>query len=190
MPKKRNPKSTAKDFCFLWKWTYEQVIGSKFVIHWAADGSIFRRLISNLTNKQIRDVVDFAFSGHPSTEYIRKQGFPIRLLPSQVQLYLSIIENPGITIPEEDLDLEIPYWNDVRLSYLWSCVRESDINSLICNVTDEYYWELLFAKMRRQQGYITTKAKVFFEHWKDKRMLKRTAIKYENRPCCRGVSDT
>lgn len=172
-------RSTAKDFCLYWAKKYREVVGKSFHINWLRDASTFRRLMSDFTNVELRSLIDFAFSDEPVTNYMSSQGYPIGLFPSQINQYNTVLNNPGSTIPFEDLELDIPVWNDNRTAYIYYCVMDGDLKSLIDNVENDYYWRLLIEKMNRS-GLVTKKVLLFFDMWKSEDEFERTRIKNEN----------
>ena len=181
MAKKKttNPRRTSKDFCTKWARLFRLEFGFAYKINWAGEGSVFRSLMSDFTGAQLTEIVEFAFSGHPATDYLRSNGFAIRLLPSQINKFITAMKTPQRLVPEEDLELDIPYWDDSRTAYIWSHVKRGDLDPLIRNITDDYYWALLLAKLERQNGFIPEKVELYFEHWKMKIGFKRTAIRHE-----------
>jgi hypothetical protein len=135
--------------------------------------------MSDYTGPELSEIIEFAFSGHPATDFLRSSGFPIRLLPSQINKFITSMKSPQKLVPEEDLELGIPYWNDSRTAYIWSHIQRGDIDSLIRNITDDYYWALLLAKLERQNGFVPEKVDLYFKHWKMKLRFKRNAIRHE-----------
>jgi len=170
-------KRTAKDFCYYWSRKYKEVVGKKFVINWMRDGSTFRNLISDFTNTELTTLIDFAFSGDPSTQYLVSQGFPIGLFPSQINKYNAIIENPGSEIPDRELELDLPVWDDSRTAYIYHKVMEGDLQSIIDNVENEYFWKLLIGKMERK-NLGTQKVLLFYDMWQTEDTFERTRVKW------------
>jgi hypothetical protein len=138
--------------------------------------------MSKYPDRVILQLIEFSFSDHQKADYIRSQGYPARLLPSQVNAFLQSIEKPGSDIPEYDLHREVPFWDDTRTSYIWSCIKRGDLHALIKNVKDEYYWELLFAKMRLvYDGETLPIADLYYKRWKLKMPFERSAVKREKK---------
>ena len=172
---------TSKDFCREWRALYNRETGCDYIINWFGDGSIFRKLQASFTNRELLELITFAFSGHSATEYLRQQGFPIRLFPSQINTYQNLVKNPSSQLTNVELDIGIPYWNDTRTTYIWSCIVDSDLDSLISNIIDEAPWFLLLEKMKRQDGYVNEKTALFYKMWKLKETFKRTRVKHETK---------
>lgn len=168
--------SNARDLCKRWASNYKDKTGCDFIINYPKDVYLFRRLISQVGRRTAKDLVDFAFSDHPSTDYLRKNGYPLPLFYSNINTFQNIIKNPGSEIPLSELELDIPYWRDTRIEYIWSKIVWGDINALICTVTDDYYWQLLLQKMKLQDGFINDKTQMFYDMWKAKDMVERKGI--------------
>lgn len=173
-------RRTAKDFCLYWARQYRRVVGKKYVINWVGDGSVFRNLISDFTNVEIKALIDFAFSNDPSTRYLASQGYPVRLFASQVNKFNTKIQNPGFDFDYNELELNIPVWEDGRTSYIYRCVMEGDLQSIVENVENEYYWQILIEKMNRQ-NLGTKKVLIFYDMWRSGDSFERTRIKRRKR---------
>lgn len=173
--------SNARDFCFYWRFLYEEKTSRSYRINFMVDCGIMKRLMSQHSNRVLRQLIKFTFSDHSSTDFIRKEGYPIRLFPSQVSKFVAIMSSPGIEIATAELQLETPYYEDGRTSYIWSRVREGDLTVLIQNSTNSYYWDLLIEKLRRQKGFVPRKVLLFYELWKVKEDFERVGITHESR---------
>lgn len=141
------------------------------------DGFVFKKIMSQYSNARIRQLIDFVFSGHPETKWMADKGYPIRLLPSQLNTFMTALKRPWSSISYKEGDLNVPYYDDYRTEYIWSMIKSSNINDLIDNVTDEHYWDLLLFKLENQLTYIPEKVVIFYERWRSKDRLERTKIK-------------
>ena len=173
---KRLLQHNSKDFCKLWSSHYYNKVGSNYLINWQKDGNTFKKLLSSIPPRLLRKLVKFAFSEHPSTLYLRTSGYSISVLPTQINTFQSAMQSPELHIPKQELDLDVPYWNDSRTSYLWSCIVSGDLNSLIDNIETDYCWLILLNKLTEQKGWIPKKVSIFYERWKLKEDFSRSRI--------------
>jgi hypothetical protein len=87
--------------------------------------------------------------------------------------------------PLWELALDVPYWNDNRgLSYIWSHIlrihkgEKELFDDLIRYATDERYWHLLLAKMKRQEEedeWIQRTLQTYYE-WKKHQHKKEVEV--------------
>ena len=77
----------------------------------------------------------------------------------------------------EDLELETPYWDDVRVSFLYSSLKRGALDLLIDTVKDDSTWTLLMTKMEKQDGFVAERVKTYYELWKQKKPIVRCAIR-------------
>ena len=177
MFKRRKMKGrTAKDFVNLWRSHYKEKVGSEYYVSWGLDTSIFRRLMATYSNKELLELIEFAFSDSQVTKYLRDRGYPINLFKSCVNTFSSALHDPVSSIPKWELELDTPYWDDSRISYIWAKICAGDINALVEYVDDQYYWKLLLAKLLLQNGGVPKKVKKFYEMWECKETVERRAM--------------
>lgn len=172
---KRNG-SNAKTFINLWRAKYSDVVGSAYTVNWSLEGQVFKKLLYSYGPKKLRLLIDFAFSGHSTTDYLRRKGFPISLFRSCINSFLPVVMNPSYDIKASELEVDTPYYMDERTEYVWDKVCSGDINALIRNVSDSYGWKLLMAKMFIQDGSIHPKVYRFYKMWECGDTVKRRAI--------------
>jgi hypothetical protein len=172
------PHST-KGYILRYANNFRRITGQPYIINWAADGMVIKRIISKLGYSKTRKLIDFCFTNHPSTQYFRSQGFPLRLLPQQANQLLAAMGNPGIYIPDDELDLDIPFWEDERLRRLWQLILRSDLESLKSEFRGESVWHLLIAKIQRQDGFVPEQVQYLFDLWKSNETIERRAIQHE-----------
>jgi hypothetical protein len=172
--------TTARDFCNEWQRRASEATGTRYVVNRMSDGAVFKRLMAKFPNSTISKLINFSFSGHKLTSFLKSQGYSIRLLPSQVNAFLNAISNPGVEIVPWELDLEVPYWKDTRIEFLYMSIAIGDIDTLIDRIRGEYNWALLMEKMRVQAGGVPEKVTLFYEMWKIKERFNRTRIKHED----------
>ena len=168
---------TSRDHVKYWCHKYRENTDMQYMVQWGLEGGRMKKLMGLMSDKKIRALIDFAFSGDPMTAYLRQQGFPIALFVSQVNKYQVAVTNPGISIPEWELNLDIPVWDDKRTSYLWNRIKDSDMDSILKHIIKKEAWLILMAKLDRQKGFIPEKVKWFYEKWRMKEPIKREAIK-------------
>jgi len=168
---------TSRDHVKYWCQKYRESTDMQYMVQWGLEGGRMKKLMGLMSDKKIRALIDFAFSGDPMTAYLRQQGFPIALFVSQVNKYQVARTNPGISIPEWELNLDIPVWDDKRTSYLWNRIKDSDMDSILKHIIKKEAWLILMAKLDRQKGFIPEKVKWFYEKWRMKEPIKREAIK-------------
>ena len=178
---------TAKDFVSMWRTLYWDKVGLTYNVSWVSDGSVFRRLMSTYSNSELLELVEFAFSDHETTKYLRDRGYPIRLFNSCVNTFLSALHDPVSSISKYDLELDTPYWDDSRTGYIWSKICDGDINAIVENVNDPYYWKLLLAKLSIQNGGVSTKVKRFYKMWGCKETVERRAMNGNTKEISREV---
>lgn len=172
---------TARDFVTKWRNEYRLKVGAIYRVHWAGDTGTFKKLMSDYSRPLINQLIEFCFSGHPSTRWFASQGYNIVLLPSQVNRFLTNINVPQSNVEDKTLKLDIPYNEDSRTAHMWASIQRSDLESLIENVDDERHWKLLMAKLQHQKGFVPKKVMVYFEWWKNSEMFERKARVREDR---------
>jgi ribulose kinase len=166
--------SKAKDFVKLWIAKYGIKVGYSYKPKWARECAIMRQLMAKYSNIQLRQIIDFAFSGDSSTAYIANQGYPIALLPSQLNRWNVKLFKPAQSISEHDLRLEQSCLEDSRTSFIYKSVVESKPNRIIQHIKNEQLWHILFAKMEKQLGYVPDKFRIYFDLWKSGVPVTRT----------------
>ena len=167
---------TAKDFVNLWRRLYYEKVGLTYNVSWVLDTSVFRRLMATYSNLELLELVEFAFSDHEVAKYLRDRGYPIRLFNSCINTFMSTLHDPVASIPKCDLELDTPYWDDSRTGYIWYKICDGDINAIVENVDDPYYWKLLLAKLSIQNGGVSAKTKRFYKMWQCKETVERRAM--------------
>ncbi len=173
-------KTTAKDYVHKWKRRYEAKTGSKLIINYLKDCSHFKKLMATYTKRELHDIIDFAFSDHQSTSYLKENGYPIPLFCNQVNRFHLLIKSPEIEIPFKELDLSLDVHNDNRTEYIIAKIEQGDLTSLICHITDVYNWTILFGKMRHSLGFIPLKVTIFYDRWTQKDDFDRQSIKRDS----------
>jgi hypothetical protein len=173
----RKKSWTAKDFVTYWRKKYNEVYpGKDFFIIWMKDGAIMKRLMSAMSNRKLKAIIDFAFSEHSATNYLKKSGYPIALLPHSINNFIPLIDNPGNGLSKKELYLDVPVWDDERTSFIWKCIKQSDMDSLLCSVNDAGGWHVLLGKLQHQRGFVPEKVTWFYERWRMKEPLDRKGV--------------
>lgn len=168
---------TAKDFCTLWKLTYKAKCGKPFIINWVKDGNTFKKLMSVHNNLNIVKLIEFAFSDNSVTSFLRSTGYSISVFIKEVNKYQQIMDEDFVD--ETQLNLDLPYWDDERFSFLVGCVDRGDLTSLVDNLNFEEFngiWMLLMKKVEKQDSSFLTKIKIYYKLWKNFVNVDRTSI--------------
>lgn len=177
MAKQNNPKF----FVLQWSRNYQKKYGVFYKINWAYDTLLMRRLISKVPKSDLVKVIDFAFTNHPATQFLRVNNHQLRIFSRSISDLLVAMKFKGNYIPDDELRLDIPFWQDERVSRLWQLIVRSDLESIKSEVRSNAVWDLLFAKIQRQDGFIPAQVEWFYDLWKADETLERKAIKYERR---------
>jgi hypothetical protein len=140
------------------------------------DGATMRRLMGMMSDKKLHRLIDFCFSDSSETAYLRRQGFPIALLPSMVNKFMPILDNPGANLPTWELKPEIPVWDDTRTSYIWRCIKDSNMDGLLkIQGSDDFH--ILMGKLEAQHGFVPEKVKWFYDRWRMRERIEREGVK-------------
>jgi len=173
--KQRNSRN-AKDWVVYWRRKYiEMYPRRKFLVNWMKDGATMRRMMGHMSDKKLHKLIDFCFSNNPETSYLKRQGFPIALLPSMVNKFLPIMENPGANLPEWELKADIPVWDDTRTSFIWRCIKDSDMDSLL-KIQEPDGFHILMGKLEVQNGFVPEKVTWFYERWRMREPIERKPV--------------
>lgn len=182
MVKKKRKGRSSKDFCILWRSLYVDKYKQPFHIKWMLDGNVFKRLMSTYSNVVLLRLIKFSFKEDGSiTNFLKSTGYSISVFERVVNQYRQHIEEGGIT--EAELDLQVPYWDDDRISFLFSCINKNDLNSLLqisyCTESKKM-WKILIQKIKKQNASLSYKVKVYYKRWKTLTSTKRRRIKHVN----------
>lgn len=177
--KKTARRRNARDFVIIWARKYEQTVKFPYVINWLRDGQIFKKLIARFSDRQLIKLVGFAFSGDRHTEYLEDKGYPLPLFFKMVNQFVPHALNSSgcAPIPDNELELDVPYWDDERVSYIFSKIIDSDLDAIIRDVSDERLFHILVTKIKRQDGSVPKKVSVYFERWKSGEPFVRKSMK-------------
>jgi hypothetical protein len=172
---------TVKQYLLQWADNYQKKYGVRYRINWALEGKIVRTLISRLSHRDMVDVFNFAFTDNPANSFLRLKGHKLYYFFKEYDRILVEMKNPGHYIPDDDLQLGLEYWNDIRTEHLWRLILRSDLEQLKAFYKSEYLWDLLFAKILRYQGFIPEQVQYLYDMWKANETITRRAIKYGDR---------
>lgn len=183
MPKQKR-KSTpqrknSRDFVKMWAQKFYIATKQQYFVKWQKHILIMHRLQGTYKSKQLTKIIDFVFSGAESMDYIKQSGYPIELLPNMVNKCIVEIEN-GPSIKTYELELDTPYWDDERTSYLFSRIKTADLPALIKNVKQDFNWNLLLAKIEQQapdKEDLIKRIKFFRKMWENGETFNRTPLK-------------
>ncbi len=178
---KRKKGRTAKDFFNMWRRKYREITGKPYEVTWVLEGNVFKKLHSKLTSREIIELIDFAFSGHESTRFLAGTGYSISVFRRCVNGF-QVQMKAGVS--EWELDLEVPFWDDPRTSWLWSKIKHRKIDDIMRNIDHEKDWLLLMEKMRLQDGCVSDEVLTLYNIWKRGGLIKRKAVIYGNEGGC------
>jgi hypothetical protein len=181
---KRKRGRTAKDFINMWRRKYREATGKPYEVTWVLEGNIFKKLHSKLTSREIVDLIDFAFSGHESTRFLAGTGYSItafRRCVNEFQVQMRA------EVSEMELDLDIPFWDDTRTSWLWSKIRHRKIEDIMAVTDNKKEWMLLLEKMRRQDGLVPTYVLRVYAIWERGGKIRRKAVAHGDKGGCSGI---
>jgi len=175
---KTKARLTSRDFVLKWASNYRKTTGKGYLINWQADCQNMKHIMEYYNDAQINQLIDFIFfSNHRITKYIRDAGFPLQLFKYNINSYGMACFDETTEIDFKELHLDVPYWDDERTAYVWGRIKDRDIDSLIENIDDKYYFVLLMAKMRVQNKGIPREVHLLYQMWKNKERFKRSAVR-------------
>jgi len=168
----------SKDFVKYWAKKYREATGSQFFILWMRDCQTMKKLMGSMNDKEIRDIIDFVFSGHSEVDYIRRKGYPIGLLPHTVVSIKPYLQNPYNHYSERDLELHIPIREHEKTAFIWRAIKDSDMDSLLkLGPGHKANFEFLMARLMKEKGFIPEKVEFFICKWRMREPINREPIK-------------
>ena len=174
----RAPVLKAPDWCKVWYRKYKEKTGRRYVAQWGRDTLIMRTLMGyTKTDRELMDIIDFAFSNHPSTNYLYSTGYKIAVFKHQFNQYQINLQTPGAQIPEWELALDVPVWNDERTAWLYKRIRECDIDQIIKRIHKRDKWDVLRAKLHRQKGFVPELVEIYYDLWRMKERITRKGVR-------------
>jgi hypothetical protein len=168
-----------KSYLFQWTGNYVKKYGIFYKINWAADSMVIKRIRSKITKGELVKLIDFCFVDHPATSYLRTNHHRIAVFGKVWDQILLGMKFPGSYIPDHELLLDIPYWQDERVKRLWTLILRSDLETMKTEIKGNAIWDLLLAKMRIQDGFINEQTEWLMKMWKAEEIIDRKAIKRE-----------
>lgn len=179
MKKIKSSGRNSKDFCIMWGTLYNDKYKQYFHIRWLSDGIVFKRLMSTYSNLTLTKLIKFVFRDNgATTAFLRSTGYNIAVFERDINKYRQYVENG--CVDEAELNLEIPYWDDSRFSFMSTCINSNDFESLLripYNSESRRTLRLFLQKVKRQDKKFFYKAKVYYKRWKRFASAKRRRIK-------------
>ena len=169
----KRPEMTAKDFFHYWAKKYTEATGRKYFINYMKEGAAMKRLMGTLSDKELKALIDAAFED----QNLKRQGFPISLLPYSVNKLMPQVDNPGTKIPDWELELDVPVSNDKRTAWLWARIKAGQYNQIMKVVNKKETWLVLMGKLQHEKGYVPELVKIYYEKWRMRERIMRTRIK-------------
>jgi len=174
----KRKEMNSKDWVKLWAKKYREATGDQFFIMWLRDCQTMKKLMGVMKDKEIRGIIDFIFSGHAETDYIRRKGYPIGLLPHTVTSVKPYLQNPYNDYSERELQLHIPLHEHEKTAFIWGAIKDSDMDSLLkLGPGHKKNFEFLMARLMKEKGFIPEKVSWFYDRWRMKEGLNRKGVK-------------
>jgi len=171
--KTRRKEWTAKDFVMYWARKYQEKMGRRYFINFMKEGAAMKRLMGDLTDRELKALIDAAFED-PN---LKRQGYPISLLPYSVNKLMPQVDNPGSSIPDWELELDVPVAQDKRTAWLWKRIKDRDYNSIVKVVTTKEPWLVLMGKLQHEKGFVPELVQIYYEKWRMRESIKREGVK-------------
>jgi len=167
--KTRRKEWNAKEFVLYWARKYQEKTGRRYFINFVKEGATMKRLMGTLNDRELKALIDAAFEDFN----LKRNGFPIALLPYSVNKLMPQVDNPGSAIPDWELNLDVPVVNDERTAWLWKRIKESEINEIIRVVKTREPWLVLMGKLQHEKGFVPELVKIYYERWRMKEPIER-----------------
>lgn len=162
---KKLKRRTAKDFCSLWATLYQKKYNGNYHTKWLLDGAAFRRLMATYSNAVLTKMIKFVFNDDTTaTTFLRSTGYNVVVFERGINQYYQLVTNKA-----NKLTNEIPYWDDVKFSFIVTCVNSGDIASLKLfeyNEESNKTWMLLLRLVKEQNVEMSYKFELFYNKWK------------------------
>jgi len=171
--------TTAKNYLLQWATNYRQKYDVQYPINWQGETMIVRKLMSKMSHREMVKLFDFAFTDHPACSYIRTQGHRLYHMQREYASLLVAMKSPGSYIPDDELVPDLPFWEDERVAWVWTLILRSDLEGLKEQVRSNAVWDLLLAKILRQDGFIPEQVQWLYDMWKANETIERKAIKHD-----------